>query len=168
MRPGLARPDARGQAVVEFSLVIVVALVVLMAVLDVGRAVYGLGAVSNAARVGGRTAIVNQNGDDIRQKAASLSVGLGVDASPVACSAGTSTNPPTPTGPSGTCVEYRTTDLSGTCATIDLGCVAVVTTKWTYTPLTPLIGTVVGPIALTSTTRVPVESVCSGVGCPVP
>ncbi len=168
-RLGQGRP-ARGQALVEFSLIIVLALVVLMAVVDLGRAVYGISSLSNATRAGGRTAIVNQYLVDVRQRTANQAVALGVDPSAVACSPspGTATNAPTPTTPSGICVEFRTADLTGPCPTVSLGCVAVVTAKWTYTPITPLIGRIVGPIGLVSTTRMPVESVCTTSGCPIP
>lgn len=161
---------SRGQTLVEFALVISIFLVMVMALFDFGRAVYGTSSLGNATRMGGRTAIVNQNAAAIRQRAADQAVALGLDSSAVSCSPspGTATSAPTPTTASGVCVEYRTADMSATCATPKLGCIAVVTAKWTYTPITPIAGQLFGTIVLTSTTRVPVESLCSSGGCPIP
>lgn len=167
-RPARSHGTARGQALVEFSLIIVVALVLLMAVLDLGRAVYGLTTLSNATREGGRTAIVNQYLPDIRSRTSGTAFALGVDSSAVSCSTGTATSPSTPTGASGVCVDFRSPDMSTTCSAGSIGCMAVVTAKWTYTPLTPLIGQFVGPLPLVSTTKVPVESSCAISGCPIP
>ena len=159
---------SRGQTLVEFSLVIGIFLVLILALFDFGRAVYGTSSLGNAARMGARTAIVNQSVGAIRQRAADQAVALGLDPSAVACSVGTPTSPPTPTGDSGVCVEFRTGDLSTTCSTPRLGCVAVVTTKWTYIPITPVAGQLFGKISLTSTSRMPIESPCTTGGCPIP
>jgi Flp pilus assembly protein TadG len=166
MRANLAaRRQSRGQTLVEFALVIPLVLVALMAVFDVGRGVYGLNAVGNAARMGGRTAVVNQAGTDIRQRAADQATGLGIDASAVACNASN-----VPTTSSGTCIQFKSPDLSATCSLLNVGCVAVVTTKWTFSPITPFIGQFMGTIALTSTTKIPIESVCNTAypACPKP
>jgi hypothetical protein len=163
-----ARRRSPGQTLVEFALVIGIFLVMILALFDFGRAVFGTSSLGNAARMGARTAIVNQNAGAIRSRAADQAVALGLDRSAVACTAGTPTSAPTPTGDSGTCVEFRTTDLSGTCSSIELGCIAVVTTKWTYIPITPVAGQLFGQIALTSTSRMPIESICTSGGCPVP
>ena len=42
-----------------------------------------------------------------------------------------------------------------------IGCLAVVTGHGTFQPLTPIIGQLIGPIALSSTSKVPVERVCN-------
>ena len=164
----LTRGRSRGQTLVEFALVIGIFLVMILALFDFGRAVYGTSSLGNAARMGARTAIVNQNAGAIRTRAADQAVALGLPSAAVTCSAGSATSAPTPTGDSGTCVEFRTTDLSGTCTTPHLGCIAVVTTKWTYIPITPVAGQLFGTISLTSTSRMPIEAICTSGGCPVP
>ncbi len=163
-----ARGRSRGQTLVEFALVIGIFLVMILALFDFGRAVYGSSSLGNAARMGARTAIVNQNAGSIRSRAADQAVALGLDRSAVTCSPGTPTSAPTPTGDSGVCVEFRTTDMGSICSTPQLGCVAVVTTKWTYIPITPVAGQLFGQIALTSTSRMPIEAICTSGGCPVP
>jgi Flp pilus assembly protein TadG len=158
--------DQAGQTLVEFALVMPLVVLLLLAVFDMGRAVYGLSAVGNAARMGGRTAVVNQTATDIRQRAADQATALGIDPSAVTCDSGTNV----PTTSSGTCVQFKTPDLTADCATLDVGCVAVVTTKWSFSPITPLLGQFIGTVAVTSTTRIPIESVCNTAypACPKP
>src|SRR4029077_3264030 len=50
----------RGQALVEFALVIPIFLLLLIAIFDMGRAVFAYNTLTNAAREGARIAIVNQ------------------------------------------------------------------------------------------------------------
>jgi Flp pilus assembly protein TadG len=51
--------DARGQAIVEFALVMPILAVLLFGLLDVGRVVWGIDSISSAARVGARFAVVH-------------------------------------------------------------------------------------------------------------
>ncbi|HET7471797.1 MAG TPA: TadE family protein [Candidatus Limnocylindrales bacterium] len=55
----MRRRRTRGQALVEFSLVLPVFLVMLMAVIDVGRAIWAQNSLASAAREAGRYAIVH-------------------------------------------------------------------------------------------------------------
>ena len=59
MEPPRAAP-ARGQALVEFSLTIVIFLVLLMAIVDLGRGIYQFNGVSEAAREIARVTSVHQ------------------------------------------------------------------------------------------------------------
>jgi Flp pilus assembly protein TadG len=166
MRRLSRRERSEGQTLLEFALVIPMVVLLLLAVFDMGRGVYGLSAVGNAARIGGRTAIVNQTATDIRQRAAEQATGLGIDSTAVACDAVTNV----PSTSSGVCVQFKLPDLSATCPSLEVGCVAVVTTKWTFNPITPLLGQFIGPVALTSTTQIPIESTCTAgyPTCPKP
>ncbi|HYU48912.1 MAG TPA: TadE/TadG family type IV pilus assembly protein [Candidatus Limnocylindria bacterium] len=153
----------RGQSLVEFSLIFPLAMLLFMALFDFGRAVYGLNAVSNAAREGTRTAIVNQNWSDIRQRASDQATGLGIDTSLVACSAENQ-----PASDSGVCVRFNGADGTiGNCPTVTIGCMAEVTTKWTFSPVTPFIGAIIGSKVITSTSKQHIESPCTG-RCPIP
>jgi Flp pilus assembly protein TadG len=153
----------RGQSLVEFSLIFPLAMLLFMALFDFGRAVYGLNAVGNAAREGVRTAIVNQNWSDIRQRASDQATGLGIDPSLVACSAENQ-----PASDSGVCVRFNSANgtIDG-CPVMAIGCMAEVTTKWTFSPITPVIGGIIGSKVITSTSRQLVESPCTG-NCPIP
>ena len=150
----------RGQSLVEFSLIFPLAMLLFMALFDFGRAVYGLNAVGNAAREGTRTAIVNQNWSDIRERASQQATGLGIDTSLVV------SNEPAST--SGTCVRFNGADGTvGGCPDLSPGCVAEVTTKWTFSPVTPIIGGLIGSKTFISTSKQPVENPCTG-SCPIP
>jgi hypothetical protein len=54
-----SRPHARGQALVEFALVVPIFLVMLMGVVDIGRAIWAQNSLAAAAREGARFAIVH-------------------------------------------------------------------------------------------------------------
>jgi Flp pilus assembly protein TadG len=54
-----------GQALVEFALVVPFLLVILLVVIDVGRAIFAFNTVAEAARTAARVAIVDQNPTDI-------------------------------------------------------------------------------------------------------
>ena len=76
---GLTRGGTtHGQALTEFALIFPVLMLILLGVVDLGRGVYAYAAVSNAAREGGRTAIVNQYLPDIVSRAAAQATALGI------------------------------------------------------------------------------------------
>ncbi|HET9083769.1 MAG TPA: TadE family protein, partial [Candidatus Limnocylindrales bacterium] len=50
----------RGQALLEFALVLPIFILLLVAIFDLGRAVFAYNTLTNAAREGARMAIVNQ------------------------------------------------------------------------------------------------------------
>ena len=54
---------ARGQALLEFSLVLPIFLIMLMAVVDIGRAIWAQNSLASAAREGARYAIVHGGSD---------------------------------------------------------------------------------------------------------
>ncbi len=155
-----------GQAMVEFALILLPLLIILLGVFDVGRLVYASNAVSNAAREAGRTAIVNQTVPTIRNKASQAATALGIpSADPGNCPAD---GGPT-TAASGVCVAFLKSD--GTqCSPPAIGCQAVVSVKWSWQSLAPLIGNLIGPQAVTATTRQAVESLCANnvpISCPI-
>jgi Flp pilus assembly protein TadG len=133
----------RGQALVEFALVIPVLLLIFMGILDFGRAIYAYNTLSNAAREGARVAIVDQTvtgGIPVgAQRAADQSTGLGVNPS--------------------TDVDVTYTTPAGTpCPAHSLGCTATVDVRYQFRALTPIIGSIVGPIDLESSTALPIEN----------
>ena len=159
-----------GQALIEFALVLPLILLILMGVVDFGRAIFAFNEVANAAREGGRTGIVNQTLTDIRARAAAQAIALGIPtAIPASCP---STGGPATANsdPAGVCIAILKADLVTDCSSqVDkIGCVVVVSVKSTYTPLTPIIGNILGPIRLSSTTRQTIEATCAGAGCTLP
>jgi len=152
----------RGQTLVEFALILPVLLVILLGVVDLGRAIYANNVIANAAREGGRTAIVNQTGSEIRARAISQATGLQIDAASTSCP---------PSGASGVCVEFKNAALTAACSPLNLTCVAVITVKYTFSPITPIVGRILGPFAMTSVTKQGLESLCTTGGlitCPIP
>ncbi len=154
----------RGQALTEFALILPIFLLILFGVVDFGRAIYTYNALSNAAREAGRTAIVNQYPDAVRERAAQQATAVGLPvADPGDCPAAGG-----PTGDdSGTCFVLRNAGVTGACdSPPEIGCVAVVTVKSTFRSLTPIIGNLVGEIELVAETRQSIESICTTSSCP--
>jgi Flp pilus assembly protein TadG len=156
------RARGRGQALVEFALVLPLILLLIFGAVDFGRAIYAYNSMSEAARQANRTAIVNQDPTTIENVAIGASPASGLVAGNVCISIRqpdtllldcTSGN--------------KNTDLCGSTnpATVQIGCLAFVTTKTTYYPITPVISNIVGILTLSSTSVGPIEAVCSS-GCP--
>lgn len=161
---GRPRSGDRGQTLTEFALILPVLLIAFLGVLDFGRAIYAYNAISNAAREGGRTAIVNQTTSEIRGRAIAQATSLGIDPSSTSCP---------PAGASGVCVEFKNATATGPCvSTLSyVGCIAEITVKYSFTAITPIIGRIVGPLPMTSKTSQVIESSCTTGGsitCPIP
>lgn len=146
----LLRPRSRrGQALVEFALVLPILVLLMLGIFDFGRAVFALSTINNAAREGARLAIVDQTLAHIQGKASQRAVALGLTDSDVQ-------------------VDYRDADDpegAGTCdsnvgSDAVYGCVAVVRVPYTYTAITPIIGNLVGTIDMTGEARFPVAFNC--------
>lgn len=143
------RRDERGQAIVETALVLPILILVLLGLFDFGRAVYAFNAISNAARDGARLAIVDQRSDAngvslAAIEAAEQATALGLD----------------PADPNQVRVRYLTPDLSATCPAAWSswqGCVAEVRVQYQWRAITPIVGAILGPITLSSTTQMSIE-----------
>ena len=129
-RPPIATICARrrrGQALVEFALVIPIFLLMLVALFDLGRAVFAYNTLTNAAREGVRLAIVNQDEASIIARAKSQTAIIELS------------------DPSVDIDFYQVND-DGTLGTsrspAAVGCVAVVNFEATYWPITPLISSI--------------------------
>jgi Flp pilus assembly protein TadG len=137
----LRRPHrSRGQGLVEFALVLPLFVLLLVAIFDLGRAVFAYNTLTNAAREGARIAIVNQYKPSIiaRAKQQTQIVEL---------------NDPSVQ------VDFYQTNVDGTpdtssqCALVAVGCLAVVSFQATYQPITPLIGNIIFKNGVTFTAR---------------
>ena len=147
----------RGQSLVEFALVLPIALILLLAVFDVGRAVFTYNTLTNAAREGARLAVVNQDSGKIV-----LRVQNQLFASALA-------NASDPTNPVVTFRKERpNSDVvsNPVCSPMATGCVAVVTARAAWSAVTPIIGALIGPINLTARSELPVEFVCPNPNIP--
>lgn len=75
------RRRSQGQALVEFTLVVPIILVMAIATLDMGRVVWAMDSVSNAAREGARLAVVSASvpavKENVRQRVRETAVAAG-------------------------------------------------------------------------------------------
>lgn len=160
------RRASRGQGLVEFALVFPLIALLLFGIIDLGRAVYGFNTIANAAREGVRVAVVNQSENttdpastvcrkdmpvevpaaphwSIKACAAQSAIALGVKTSDVSVSYSAPSSDP---------------HMSCTASALSVGCIATVTVKYIWVPVTPLLGNL-GGINMTSTSQMPVERV---------
>ena len=155
---------SKGQALVEFALVFPIIVLLLMAMFDMGRAVFIYNGLTNAAREGVRLAIVNQNKDKILDRVEAMTF------------AGPVSNPDVDS-----LVEFYHQESNGElgdpCATITVGCIAVVTPTSEWSLITPVLSSIIGPITFEARSELPIELVCpdlevaqyadlNGDGCP--
>jgi Flp pilus assembly protein TadG len=161
----LRRNRSRGQGLVEFALIFPVLILILFGVFDFGRAIFAYNTLANASRAGVRVAIVNQNVPNL------------------GCASGSGLTPPDTTKVSAQdCAQQAAVSLGGATAKVtykditdtnpctiggtadggpaQVGCLAIVKTTYAFSPITPIISSLVGTINLASTSKEPVEFVC--------
>ena len=144
-----------GQGLVEFALVIPLFLLMFFGLVDAGRLIYTYNTLANAARSAARVAIVNQS------TSGTQTCDTTSTAYPVGCAISSATALGLNAG--NVDVSYEGAS-GGSCSTMAIGCVAVVTLTGSFDPITPVIGSIIGTITLQSTSSVPVERVCAS-GC---
>lgn len=148
------RDHSRGQSMVEAAMILPIFLLVLVGIFDAGRLVFAYHTVNNAAREGGRQAIVDQTSAHVQARAAQHAVALGVDALDVTVDY---RDPETPEAPN-SCLTDDGTDALGTDSIYN--CLAVVVVPYQYTAATPLVGNLIGTMQVTGEARFPVEFNC--------
>jgi Flp pilus assembly protein TadG len=144
----------RGQALVEFSLVIIVFIPIVFGIFDGGRLIFAYNAVANAAREGARVAIVNQStsGTDTCDTTSATAWAKGCAISSAFTLGLTEADVD---------VTYRNPTDDGPCTNASIGCLAVVTATHQFNALTPVIGQWIGPVTVSSTAKMPIERVCT-------
>ena len=143
-----------GQALAEFALALPILVLVIVAVFDVGRLVFTYNAITNAAREGARLAIVNQDVTSVQAR--TISQGAGVIAAPsdvqVAFTSSATGDP---------------CDGVGANPILAIGCSADVRVTSSWQPITPFIGSILGPLSVTADAALPVEFVCGVPSAPI-
>ena len=150
----------RGQSLVEFALVFPIIVLLIAGFFEIGRAVFAYNTIANAARQGARVAVVNQLADvtecdttrpvedpyephwTIKGCALSAAATLGLAPSNVSISY---------ESPPGTSLDCD--------PTLHVGCIAVVTVTYDFEVATPFVNVVIGPIAMSQTSEMPIERV---------
>jgi hypothetical protein len=160
-----SRMSSRGQALAEFALVFPLAMLLLLAVFDVGRAVFVYNGLTNAAREGARLAVVNQDQVLIKQRVQEMTFGAGVTNLTAANFVSFHREEPNLTDPAS----------NPACAPMAVGCVAILKVESDWSAITPIVGQIIGPITFRAESQLPVEFVCpnpnilaysSSVACP--
>jgi TadE-like protein len=158
------RHRTRGQGLVEFALVVPVMIFLIIAAVDMGRAVVAQNTLANAARHGSRVAAVNQlNPPDsvtscnldmpiehldephwsARACTAFYAITMDVDPGDVSL-----TYAP-PSGDTITCEPDQ----------LHVGCLARISVATRWEAITPVVATILGPLELSATSEQPVERV---------
>ena len=154
--PNASARRGRGQALVEFALVLPVFLLMLVALFDLGRAVFAYNTLTNAAREGVRLAIVNQDVGSIIDRAKSQTAIVELETPNVEVDFWRT-------------AEDGTPDLSDPCDDlVATNCLAVVKFEATYRPITPLIGNILfgSGVTFTATSQLNVEYRCPNLDFP--
>ncbi len=160
---------SKGQALVEFALVVPLILFAIFGVVDMGRAIYAYTTTAEAARQAARMAIVDQTVTDVVSRAQTAAPALGLGSGNVDVCFKDSTAP-----------QWAATNGAITCGTsgpqapacaspYEIGCFAVVTVRSTFVPVTPFIGNLIGSFTLSSTSVDSITYVCPNEGtstCP--
>lgn len=144
----------RGQSLVEFAIALPVFLFLVVAVFDLGRYVVAYSALTNAAREGARLAVVNQTPGDIDARVQEMAfLTAPTVLTPLFLVAAPAVN------------DADLTD-NARCSPVVTGCVAVVRVTADLSPITPIVGSILGPITLDAMAMQPVEFVCPNPSIP--
>lgn len=154
-----ASSESRGQSLVEFALILPIFVLLLVGILDFGRAVFAFNTLNNAAREGGRLAIVDQTATHIQEMAAGRTGFLDVQ-------------------PSDVSLDFRDPDDVDSAGSCDgspgdnaiVGCLAVVRVTYEYNAATPILSQIIGTIPLAGESMFRVESNCAeptAPSCPI-
>jgi Flp pilus assembly protein TadG len=157
----LRHRDDRGQALVEFALILPIFILLLVGLFDFGRAIYAFNTINQAARVAARLAIVDQTEAHLQAIGASSAASLGIDEDEVVVDFRDRTTPDIP----GSCTAAVDGDNNNTDGIVL--CLAVVTVPYQYQAATPLIGSLVGTIFMEGESRFKVDFNCEGPECPI-
>jgi len=154
------RPGGRGQSLVEFALVFPIIVLVVVAFVEMGRAVYAWNLIANAARQGARVAAVNQLADTTEcdesrpiedpyephwsYKGCAILAAKTIGVTAANVSVGYAAPPDT------------TIDCD---PKLHIGCIAAVTVTYDFEISTPFVNWIIGPFTMSQTSEMPIERV---------
>jgi Flp pilus assembly protein TadG len=157
-----------GQGLTEFALVFPIIVLLIMGVFDMGRAVYAYNALTNAAREGARVGSVNQLDPGASHVGCNEDKPIEDPVNPdwwsKACAAATAIS--MGITPSNVTVSYAAPgdESNLICSTangqtLHVGCIVTLTVTYNWSAMTPVIGNLMAPIAMSSTSQIPIERV---------
>lgn len=145
------RKRSRGQALVEFAIALPLIVLVIVGLIDMGRGIYAYNTLAQSARQANRMAMVNQNLASVKAQAVASAPTLDLTIANVDVCFKTATST------QGDCSDST---IDPCPAPYAIGCLAIVRTHMAFTPITPLLGSLIGTIQLSSTSIEPIEYVC--------
>ena len=156
-----ARSRTRGQALVEFSFVFPIIMLLAFGFIDVGRAVFEWNTLTNAARSAARVAVVNQVDPAAGPWSCQANKPVESVASPnwtargCAIAAGAAIG----VGSADVTISYAPPPgVTLECSSrLNVGCIATVTVTNAFQPITPVAGSIIGPISMSATSEMPIE-----------
>lgn len=157
------RERSKGQALVEFAFVFPIIALLTFGFIDVARAVFSYNTLTNAARQSARVAMVNQLDPASAPWNCLANRPVEDPAAPNWTFRGCAVTAGSAAGvePGGVTVSYDpppSTTLS--CSPgVNVGCIVTVTVVTEYVPITPVAGSLIGPITMSATSAMPVERV---------
>lgn len=136
------RQGELGQSLVEFALIFPILILLLVALFDIGRLVFAYNDITNSAREGTRVGIVDQTTGNIQSDVIAQSTSLSLTAGQID-------------------VKYCKADGTSCSTTKPTNLDALVQVEVTYSwrAITPIVGTIIGPITVKSVSRMPIERV---------
>jgi Flp pilus assembly protein TadG len=151
-----------GQSLVEFALVFPIIALLVFGFVDVGRAVFTYNTVTNAAREAARVAAVNQLDpaspgpwNCLKNRPVESIVSPSWTFRGCAIAAGASIG----VGSGDVTFAYASppsTTLE--CTTVrNVGCLVTITVVADFIPITPIAGSIIGPITMSATSEMPIE-----------
>ena len=145
------RHRSRGQSLVEFALIIPLILLIVFGILDLGRGVFAYNTLAESARQANRLAIVDQDIARVKAEAVAFAPAIGLSASDVTVCFKTST----------TTLRNCSNPSADSCGSSPaIGCLAIVTSSTNFSPITPLLSSILPSVPLSSTSIGPIEYVC--------
>ena len=155
------RKRSRGQALVEFAFVFPIIAFLAFAFIDIGRAAFQWNTLGSAARQAARVAVVNQidpasgpwnclankpvesaTSPNWTFRGCAVTAGGVIGVTP----ADVTVSYAAPPGVTLDCTSAR-----------NVGCIVTVQVRSRYIPITPVAGTLIGPITMTATSEMPIE-----------
>jgi Flp pilus assembly protein TadG len=152
---------SRGQALVEFAFVFPIIAFLAFAFIDIGRAAFQWNTLGSAARQAARVAVVNQvdpasapwnclankpvesaTSPNWTFRGCAVTAGGAIGVTP----ADVTVSYAAPPGVTLDCTSVR-----------NVGCIATITVRSRYVPITPVAGSLIGPITMTATSEMPIE-----------
>ncbi len=160
-RSGPRRERSAGQSLVEFAFIFPIIALLAFSFIDIGRAVFAYNTLTNAAREATRVAAVNQLDpvvgpwrclahnpvEDVldpdwtfRGCAVRSGAAIGIEGADVTV---------TYAAPPGTNLSCS--------PSLNVGCIATVTIVTRFSPITPVAGSIIGPMPMSATSSMPIE-----------